>query len=147
MDAWCMCSFYPHNAAYAKVLTEHLERHVNSTAGNCAGAFSYDSWKKYTRWQILKALLYLYDILCECDIWPLSLVLALIVNDAFAKQVWHSFQSLVWAVQLHLWNCTCLVELFLHCFLWENTQWPWWDETTWNGGYHFSSKDKKVYRM
>lgn len=45
MNAWCMCSFYPHNAAYATVLTEHLEKHVNSAAGNCAGAFSYDSWK------------------------------------------------------------------------------------------------------
>lgn len=38
-------------------------------------------------------------------------------------------------------------ELFLHCFLWENTQWPWWGEITSNGGYHFSTKDKKVDQM
>lgn len=38
--------------------------------------------------QTLKALLYLYYVLCECDIRPtLSAVLALIVNNAYAKPV------------------------------------------------------------
>lgn len=43
----------------------------------------------------LIALLYLYNILCECDISPLSAVLDLIVNNAYDKQVLHSYKSLV----------------------------------------------------
>lgn len=43
----------------------------------------------------LIALLYLCNILCECDISPLSAVLDLIVNNAYDKQVLHSYKSLV----------------------------------------------------
>lgn len=112
MDAWCMCSFHPHNAA--DVAFGDWLSVLRSMSTQLSGIVQEHFRMTAEDKQTLKALLYLYYVLCERNIRPsLSAVLAslwiMLMPNKYYVHIDHLHE--LFSRSCEIW--TCLVELCL----------------------------------